>query len=514
MKVLVLSLFATAVLAGCGTLNQSRKDTEIDYANTKGLMTRAGPAAPTSAAPTAKVVRVRAPVATLPAQFEETVTLSRGEIATLEDLMRRVGRVVEAPIRLTREVEDFIKAKSAGSQSSNRPPIVNATGSTLSLAEDTGIYAMSFSGSRRALLDVVASRLGVSWRYDKGVVVFFLTDTRTFFIPALPASSSSKDSSKPGSTTGSATNNGGATSELEVTSTQSIWSDIEKTIRSMLTSAGRVIVSPTSGSVVVTDMPDSLERVAKFVESQNKFLSRQVAMEVQVFNLTLSDDRSFGVDLNLASQHLARYGVSLSSGAGQALASGTSSAFAFSVLDTATGEAAKWRGSSLLLNALQTQGDISNMRTANLVSMNNHAVPLRIGRTTGYLAQSTVSTTANVGTSTSLSPGTIAEGYSLSLLPTILEDDAVLMQLTVNVSQLRQLRSIISGNAKIEVPETEDANTLQRVVLKNGETLMLAGFEQDTKSSADNIGLFGMGTKGARGRTLMVVLVTPKVSSR
>jgi len=146
------------------------------------------------------------------------------------------------------------------------------------------------------------------------------------------------------------------------------------------------------------------------------------------------------------------------------------------------------------------------------VSLNNHAVPLRVGRNVAYLAQSSVSSVAQVGTSTALTPGTISEGYTLSLLPTLLDDDRVMLQMTMNISQLRQLRSIVAGNTRVEAPETDEASTIQRAVIRSGETLLLAGFESDSKTSEQRTGLLSFGKSGGRGRTLLVVMVTPAIS--
>jgi type IVB pilus formation R64 PilN family outer membrane protein len=502
----VLFSFIATGLSACTTAPQSA-ESQVDYANTRAKMQAM--TAPATPSQRIAVSRVKS-APSLPADFEDTVTLNRGDISSLDDLARRLSRISGMPVRLSREVEEFVSSRKTGKSDINRPPIVNPNAQTISFADESSFFGMTYAGTKKGLFDAVAARLGCYWRFDKGTIQIYLTDTKTFFIPALPGSSSAKDTSKGSDGTSSS----GVRSELEVTSVHSIWGDLEKTVRSMITTSGRVVIAPANGAIIVTDTPDALERVGKFIDEQKRFLSRQVSLEVQVFNLTLSDESSFGIDLNLAMNHLNKYGISLTSSAGQSAAGGGSSAFSMSVLDTATGEASKWRGSSVILNALQGQGSVSNFRTANLVSLNNHAVPLRIGRTVGYLQQSSTSTTANVGTATALTPGTISEGYSLNLIPTILEDDQVMLQLTMNITQLRQLRSLISGTSKIEFPETEEANTIQRTIMRHGETLLLAGFEQDTKSASDNVGFFSVGTRGGRGRTLLVLLVTPSINAR
>jgi len=505
------SISALVTLTGCSSMRAS--DTQVDYLNARAKLSQASPAARPVGAPPSRAVLARAKSApALPPEFEQQVTLNRGDITGIDDLARRLGRISGLPVRVSRDLEDFLAARKTTGRESARPTVINPTSSTLTFADEPAGVQFTYAGSKRGLFDAVAARLGGSWRFDHGVVVLYLTETRTFFIPALPASSTSKETSGGSDSASGPSGSAGAKSTLEVTSAQSIWSDIEKSIRVMLTPVGKVTTSPATGAVVVTDAPDSLDRVASFLEEQKRFLSRQVAMEVQVFNLTLSDEGSFGVDINLVTNYLARYGLSMQSSAGAAVAAPGSSALSLSVLDTATGSAVNWRGSSILLSALQQQGDISNMRTANLVSLNNHAVPLRVGRNVAYLAQSSVSSVAQVGTSTALTPGTISEGYTLSLLPTLLDDDRVMLQMTMNISQLRQLRSIVAGNTRVEAPETDEASTIQRAVIRSGETLLLAGFESDSKTSEQRTGLLSFGKSGGRGRTLLVVMVTPAIS--
>lgn len=509
---LIFAASALVVASGCSSVRTS--DSQVDYLNARGKLAAASPTARPPVAARAVLTKVKAPPA-LPAAFEEPVTLNRGDVAGIDDLARRLGRITGLPVRVARDLEDYVNGRrsaAGGAAASARPTVINPNSNTLSFGDEPSGMQFSYHGSKRGLFDTVAARLGGYWRFDHGVVVLYLAETRSYFIPALPASSAAKDSSGGEAASSNGTNATGAKSSLEVTSTHSIWGDIEKSIRAMLSPTGKVTTSPATGSIVVTDTPEVQDRVAGFIDEQKRFLSRQVALEVSVFNITLNDEGSFGLDVNLMTNYLARFGLSMQSTAGTATAASGSSTMALSVLDTATGSAVNWRGSSVLLSALQQQGSISNLRTANLVTLNNHSVPLRVGRNVAYLAQSSVSSVAQVGTSTALTPGTISEGYTLSVLPTLLEDERVMLQLTMNISQLRQLRSIVAGNTRVEAPETDEASSIQRAVIRNGETLMLAGFEADTKSNSQRSGLLSFGTSGGRGRTLLVLMVTPAVS--
>ena len=174
-----------------------------------------------------------------------------------------------------------------------------------------------------------------------------------------------------------------------------------------------------------------------------------------------------------------------------------------------------------------------SLRTSTSVTtINGVPAPVQVANTRGYVQSVSVSdgTTSGSSTSTtrtSIQPGSVTTGFSMSLLPRIDPDgQAVLMQYNINLSELvgavNGFETFTSpdGRATVQLPNVNSRNFVQQARVPNGATLVLTGFEQ-TSNNADRQGSFGdagfMGLGGhqvgQRNRTAIVVLMTPTVVS-
>lgn len=379
---------------------------------------------------------------------------------------------------------------------------------------------LRYSGTLSGFLDFACARFGVSWEYKGGSIILFRTITKTFSVYALPGDTSldakisnQASGAATGSPSGSMHNTGVSFSAL------SVWSALDSSIKGMLTSQGRVAVTPATGTVTVTDVPYAVARVEKFIDEQNVTLGRQVVIDVRVLTVSLNDSDDYGVNWNLVYGQLSKnIGLSMLTNFAAA-ASATS--VKFSVLPTAGGNNLKTlQGTDAIINAISQQGRVSLMTSASVTTLNNQPVPVQVGRQTAYLASSSTTTTTNVGSTTSMTPGTVTTGFSMNLLPHILEEGRLLLQYAIDISSLDRMMTISSGGSSIQTPEIQTRNFLQRVAVRSGETLVLSGFEQDTNSAttsgtgnAQSV-IAGGSVAGLRKRDVIVVLITPIVSDR
>jgi type IVB pilus formation R64 PilN family outer membrane protein len=280
----------------------------------------------------------------------------------------------------------------------------------------------------------------------------------------------------------------------------------------MLSSHGSVVSSPATGTLTVTDTPAILARVEKFIERENRTLGRQVLINVTVLSVSLSDEDNYGLNWDLVFNELSRrYGIKNTFGAGQ---SGTS--FSASVLNTSS---SKLAGSSVLINALSSQGRVRKETSASVAALNHQPVPVQVARQTAYLKSSQTTITANVGSSTSLTPGLVTSGFTMTVLPSLLDNGTVILQFSTDISTLRRLNTVSSsgsnGGSQIQTPEVDTRNFLQRVAMKSGQTLVVSGFEQ-MESGMERQGVgkpsifaFGGGLSARSNKEVIVILVTP-----
>lgn len=438
--------------------------------------------------------------------------MAAGHGAGSAGVTRRISGPLPVPDDSGRIPLDQLGAAGGGQQTALAPATLNG---------------LRWQGPLGGLLDNITARTGLSWRTDHGAVVFYLTETRTFQFAFLNTRVNSNASVSSGSTSSMGTSGGsgggdnsvsGDSSSSQKTTTlqdRDAYEDIRKTMETILTpEKGRYWLSESTGVLTVTDTPQVLETVSHYVDEQNREMNRQVQLSVKVLSVSNTRNEQFGIDWGLVYKSLQQVGATLNNAGGD-IAGATSAGV--SILDTATGSAARFSGSSLLIKALSEQGDISVVTSQDSTVTNLTPVPIQMADQTVYVAGSATTTTTDVGATTTLTPGMITTGFNMTLLPLIRQAGDVQLQVNFNLSDPPTIRSFTSkdGNSYIEMPYTKLRSLSQKVNLRAGQSLVLTGFSQDNtsvrKSGTFTPGnfLFGGGRKGEHGRSTLVIIITP-----
>ncbi len=552
---LTIAAATLACLQGCGDLSQ-KIDRGVDDTDAKAskLVKGVGRVAPDGlvgpAVPAAEhengiwigknIVKLGQP--SLPTVFYEPATFDR-TVTSLSELAERLTLRSGIPTKVSLDAQsvanNVVQATQSGPTGSGTQasPVAPVAPASIQNAGQSGIKAKTpvrityANGTFKGLLDTVAARFGVYWKYANGTIQFFYTDSRTFQIVALPGdstfsasvasqssstggvessggSSGSSGSSGSGGSGGVSSHNGQNTG---ITSQLSVYSSMEKTVASMLSSHGKVVSSPATGTMTVVDTPDTLDRVAEFIETENKSLSRQITINVTVLSVTLSQGDNYGIQWNLVYKNLLdNYKIQ-----NTITPPNGSTTFTAGVLSSASGNFA---GSNVVINALSQQGKVREETSASVVTLNNQPVPVQVATQTSYLASSQTTLTNTVGVSTTLTPGVVTTGFNMSILPHVLNNGSLLLQFTTDISALVSLLPVSSGSSSIQVPTVDTRNFMQRVAMKSNETLIISGFEQtDDNMTRNGIGtpsnyLFGGGVNGTNQKQVIVILITPTTS--
>ncbi|MBS0883153.1 PilN family type IVB pilus formation outer membrane protein [Pantoea sp. JGM49] len=424
-----------------------------------------------------------------------------------------------------------------------RPLDSFGTGTTASAAAPAGGTSRTFSGvtytgNLGGLLDIVTARLGISWKYEDGMVTFFYLQTARFDIEPSDAkyaltgsvvsgvsNSSSSDGGTGSGSSGSSSSGGvsgesGTSLKSDVAMGNNLYDDLKSTAESMLTpGVGRLDMNKTTGTVVITDVPEVVRRVGEYLTSENKALSRQVNLKVVIYTVNTETSDAVGIDWNVIYKTLAgKYGINLAGPSGTVADAGSVS---FSVLDTATGAARQFAGSSFLFDALSKQAKVADVRTIPLMTTNMASASVVVGRQIAYL-KSVSTTVYSTGSTTlpsqTLTPGSVTTGTNITIFPKILDGgDRMMLNMFLNISSLIQLREISSDTEKLEAPEVDSRSVPQRVWLKPGQTVVISGLEQNVATSnrqgqlsPDNQ-ITGGQRSGDRTRQSFVITVTPYI---
>lgn len=381
--------------------------------------------------------------------------------------------------------------------------------------------SVKYKGPLAGLLDTVTANLGLSWKVtsDKKVEIFYV-DTRVFTIMALQSSTETSSvvqasaTSSVGGDGSSVAGSSGSNQSTTTTIKNDLLGDVEKTVRTMLTpGVGRMNLSPSTGSITVTDTPDVLRGIKSYVERENANITKQVAFQVQLYTVTFRDEKSDSLDMTLVYKRLESQGLSLTNKSGL----GDENAVQGGI--TISGDS-KWAGSSVLASTLAEQGTVNVVTSSTIYTTNLQPAPFQVTRQTAYLQSSQMNNSSGSDTpTTSLQPGTITTGFSMTLLPFILPDadGDILLQYAVNLSNLIGLKTVESGGSSIQTPEVDSRIFSQRIKVREGETLIVGGFEQETDdATARGTGsafnpLLGGGFSSKKSKSVIVVAITPKI---
>ncbi|ORM92196.1 PilN family type IVB pilus formation outer membrane protein [Pantoea cypripedii] len=470
------------------------------------------------------------------------ITINRPEGISLPELGQRITALCGVRVSITPDAFAALNTMSTGSvvtsQMSGNLPAPDDNGRVpLSQMGTTAAQAVSsqqapslirglkFQGDIRDLLDYEASGYGLSWRSDSSGVYFYQQDTRTFQLVILNTKVNSSASINSGS--GNQLGSGGGTSggtTGDISSNQKtdygmnsdLYDDIRKTIEQMVTpKSGRFWLSAATGTLSVTDTPDVLNRIGRYIEYQNKVLSRQVQLNIQIVSVNQTHNEQMGLDWGLVYKSLQNVGASLTGSMANASTSAASAGI--SILDTASGNAAKFSGSSLLIHALSEQGNVSMALNQTDPTANLTPVAYQLSKSTGMLTSSSSTATANVGVTSTMTTTNVTTGLFMTMLPFIQENGDVQLQFAFSYTSPPDIKSFVSrdGNTRNDTADTSTEGLARKVNLRSGQTLVLTGSEQQNVSS-DKQGTFtpgnfilGGGQSGTRGRTTLVIMITP-----
>ena len=385
-----------------------------------------------------------------------------------------------------------------------------------------------YQGSLSGLLDSVTGSLGLSWKYDakaRAIRIFYL-ETRTFSIKAFNKTTTFTSSVKSGmstaagvsggsggsgdgGSTGGVSGDSGSQQSTDMSLKSDVLDGIEKNVQSMLT-LNRMAYSRATGIMTVTDRPEVLDRVQEYLEAENKVITKQILFNIEMLSVQLTDKDQYGIDWNLVYKS-AKWAGGLKNtfpGIDSSAVGGSAS-----ILDNSP-----WAGSSLLIKALSQQGKVSSRTVPSVTTLNLQAAPVQIGRVQGYLASSQTTNSANVGSTTALTPGSITSGFNMSLFPFApANSNEIMLQVSINVIGDPKFTPISSGEALIQNPDYGTQTFSPSVKLRNGQTLVLSGFDQSVESSdksgtgsASNFLLGGGGLRD-KNHQVIVLLITPTV---
>jgi type II secretory pathway component GspD/PulD (secretin) len=146
------------------------------------------------------------------------------------------------------------------------------------------------------ILDQISKRLNLSWRFYNGAIEFYRTQTQVFDVRSLTLSTQAD--ARLGRGANAQAGGFDSTSSTSLKSTeQHALEAIKLRLEPLLTRAGVVAAQPGAlSSLIVTDTPDALQAVSRFIERENRTLTRRVRLIFEEISVQTHEDLEFGLD--------------------------------------------------------------------------------------------------------------------------------------------------------------------------------------------------------------------------
>ncbi|ECD3929265.1 hypothetical protein E0V16_17660 [Salmonella enterica subsp. enterica serovar Wangata] len=457
----------------------------------------------------------------LPSYFESNrgVTLVSGLPLTLSEILNLINKATKIPIvnLISANADTNNSALSqpspAGVIASQLSQAVGQGGVTNTIAQlshslsEPDNIQVNYTGPLSSFLNQLASHFDISWRYTGGKIVVSNMEIRTFTITTLPMRfTGSNQVSTSGDSGG-----GSGQQSLSISMNMDFWSDLQKNLKIIIGSNGSFNTSTSTSSVTVKTTPSNMVQVENYITKVNNELARQVTINVAVYSVEVTDTSNLALSLS---------GI-LKQG-GRELGTLSSSAFAAGGLPTLT---AYFNGdgsdnNEALLSALDKAGKVSIVTSASVTTMSGQPTPLQVGGNRTYVSE--IGTTMNnVSTQSTVSTSSISSGFSMNILPRVLDNGQVLLQYGINISSLvgahNGFDEVTAAGTTIQLPDVQQRSFVQSSLLQNGNTLVLAGYEQQRNETADsgvgdpNFKALGGSRAGSHEKTLVVICITPRV---
>ena len=441
----------------------------------------------------------------LPSYLEtkDGITLVSNRPITLYEIGDMINRTTSLGIRYATELEQDVRAKGEA----NRPE--NALASSGGwVSPDT--MMVSYQGPLSGFLDEVSSRFGVWWKYENKDIYFYKFITKTFVIYSLPTKPSMNVN------IGGQASGGGASSSISLTSSLDVemWAQFEQSITSMISEGAKLTVSPADGTITLTATPNDIKLVAKYINEQNARLSRQVAISVKIMQVTVDDNDSYGLDLRATfDDGITSLGIT---GTQSISGENMSNSLTWGVIND------HWSADAIM-QAISEKNRASLVTSGTVTTLNNKPAPIQVTQKQNYISEMTKTNNGTDGTNYDISVTTeeIETGFTLDVLPRLLEHGRMLIMFNMTLSDLLSLERVDFGNADenqyIQNPIVESRAFTQEVAMASGESLILTGYEKvssETKKagmgSAEN-SLLGGSASAERSRNILVIILTPVV---
>jgi type II secretory pathway component GspD/PulD (secretin) len=292
--------------------------------------------------------------------------------------------------------------------------------------------------------------------------------------------------------------------------------DLKDKIENILTKGvGEIQIDERTNKILITDLKERIDEIEKIIIAFDA-KSQQVLIDTKIIEITLTDEFKLGVDWEAVMKILEKTiekPITIKSTFGLASAGGFSTGTEFLVGDFSAND------ETLVIQALKTIGDVNTLSNPRIMVLNNEEAKILIGTSEPY-AINTVTQSGDLAT-TGTELSFLDVGVKLYVTPTINRNGFVTMKIKPEVSSSTE--NYEYGDPATQVPIVSTTQAETSLMVKNGNTIIIAGLIKDDRSDdtsempfLGDIPILGWAFKKTEKRIQkkeLVMFITPHIVS-
>jgi len=421
--------------------------------------------------------------------------------------------------------------------------IVNECDLTLIVADQSTKQKLNTTLNRLSLKDatlqevlkIVLNEYNLNYSIERNILKISYLLTKTFQVDYISTERQSNSNTKVSLTSGSSTtqsmSSGKSESGMEITSDDTFifWSEFTEQIKNILNrpedeyQATDPVIDRESGLVTITGTKRQLTRVEKYIKLLLNRLHKQVLIDVKMYAVVLNKGKQTGIDWR---EIYGIQNIKLSAGASRTnsaiLSTPSTSGISGIIGRTATFTDFVMNAEiGTIIKFLKSQGDVYSISNPKILTLNNQAAMITVGKQYFYKTVNST-TTSNTGGST-VSQNEIIDsvfaGVLLDITPEISFDETITLKINPSVSDT--INAIVESVSRTMPPDLERRQMSTVVTVKNGDHVILGGLITEKENIQNSkvpilgdIPLIGNAfnyEEKTKERVELVIIVTPYI---
>ena len=440
----------------------------------------------------------------LPKELKRSLSYSTFNPMNIQEISRLVTEVTGLRTRVAEDVVGDLPSRNQVPQDGQGLPVMGSQYSEDIELMGTGREKITFDvdGTVEDLLNLVSSRMNISWRMDEGVIIFHRFSTRTFQLNII------NELMETNSNSGEQSDGVGGSEAVSSEILRSIYEDVMSGITGLMSDSGVMTRSASTSSFTVTDTQDRIDSIAREVERVNEDLTRQVALNVRIYSISDVDNEEFEFSLDLLYSGMDAQGQIQKISDPVGAVSGINFNGAYLMGD--------WAGSTVNYDNVALRENVSIVTRSTNITTNNRTIPIESARITNYISSVTTSRSdLSGGVDTEIEQDVVTTGLSMQVTPKVLHDDRILVHYSINITDLVSLFEREINDASVQQPDITRRKVINQAIMRSGSTLVLTGLHiknneyKDSGAFWPGFKLFGGSQRDNADREMAVIMITP-----